>query len=106
MAENCIYVDEGETYDVAEQKLRRARKSWVCDECRETIQPGDLYEHFKGLFEGIWDEYRTCARCCNVRRDFFRGHMFTGMVEDFEVAHGFDYRDGIPEDFTPCSEAA
>ncbi len=85
-------------------KLRRARKAWECCECCETIQPGDLYEHMRGLYEDEWDTYRTCARCCNVRKDFFVGHVFACMVEDFQGAHGFDYRDGIPADFTPCGQ--
>ena len=102
---NCIYTDADESYEIGEAKLRKARKEWVCCECDDPITPGDLYEHFKGRYDGMWDQFRTCARCVNVRTDFFRGWFFTMMVEDFKDAHGFDYRDGIPADFTPCVRA-
>ena len=54
----------------------------------------------------MWGSYRTCAHCTNVAEDFFRGRVLAMMVENFKDAHGFDYRDGIPADFTPCGEGA
>lgn len=99
---NCIYVGDYDPPEVYSQVLRRARREHTCCECGETITPGDLYEVAKGKWDGDWNEYKTCARCVNVRTDYFRGWFFGLMVEDFEATHGFDYRDGIPADFTPC----
>lgn len=106
MSDNCIYVDFDETYDVGEAKLRKARKVWKCCECGDDIESGDLYEDFRGCYDGAWDQYRTCARCVNVRTDYFHGWLYTGMVEAFIDAHGFDYRDGIPADFAPCTDGS
>ena len=105
VADNCIYVDHGESCDVLTEKLRRARKEHTCCECGDAIKPGDLYEDSDGLWDGMWAKHRTCARCVNVRADYFVGWTYTMMVEDFYNAHGFDYRDGIPADFTPCGVA-
>jgi uncharacterized protein with PIN domain len=100
---NCINVgvyDGGP--DVSRTEMRRAAKEHRCCECDEPIQKGDLHEYYTGLWDGVWNSYRTCARCTNVAEDFFRGRVFTMMVEDFKDAHDFDYRDGIPAGFTPC----
>ena len=102
MADNCIYVGCDESYEFFTEKLVRGRRPWTCGECGDDIAVGDLHEHFKGMYDGDWEHHRTCARCLNVRKDFFREWMFTHMVEDFQEAHGFDYRDGIPADLTPC----
>lgn len=101
---NCIY--GGEPGDCITQKLIKGQKAHRCCECGDEIEKGALHEYFKGLWEGVFSTYRTCARCVNIRTDFFRGSTFTCMVEDFEEAHGFDYRDGIPADFTPCGATA
>ena len=106
MSNNCIYVDEGESFSVWEDTTRKASKSWTCCECGDEIKSGSTYEYFRGLFDGSWDTYRTCARCALVAADFFRGRMLGCMVEDFQAEHGFDYRDGIPADFTPCGKDA
>lgn len=105
-AGNCIYIGDYNEPDVYNAKLRRARKPRVCGECGDAIERGDIYEHVTGLWDGRWDKHDTCARCVNVRTDFFRGWLFGQMVEDFMDAHGFDYRDGIPADFAPCGKVA
>ena len=105
---NCIYLDTDEFCAlVYTARTPRARKKHKCCECGDDIQPGDLYENFRGMFpeHDSWSQYKTCARCVNVRTDFFKGWMFESMVDDFMEVHGFDYRDGIPADFTPCAEA-
>lgn len=66
----------------------------------------DLHERVTGLWEGKWDTFRTCARCANIRRDYFCSWVYGAAVETFKEAFGFDYRDGIPTDFDPCKEVA
>ncbi len=102
MPDNCIWVDEGESYDHGSVAVRTARKDYVCCECGDAIPAGSKYEDFWGVYDGQWDNHRTCARCAQVAIDFFRGRIFGQMVEYFSEDHGFDYRDGIPADFTPC----
>lgn len=106
MSTSCIVADYGEPADFHREKLVRARKGHTCGECGETIEPGDLYERVTGLWEGEWLRNKTCARCVNVRTDYFDAWVYGALVEDFYAEHGFDYRDGIPEDFAPCKEAS
>jgi hypothetical protein len=107
MTSSCIWqYDEGETMEPCTTKLVKARKPHCCCECAVTINVGDLHEYVRGLYDGEWETYRTCARCLNVHADYFAGRRVLGcMVEDFEAEHGFDYRDGIPADFAPCRES-
>ena len=106
--DNCIHLEDFGDFDPCELlqlELRTARKKWRCGECGEdNIHPGDIYEHAKWKQDDDFVEHRTCARCLDVAEGFFRGRVFGGMVEYFEESHGFDYRDGIPADFTPCGE--
>lgn len=102
--ENCIYIDDYDPATVHSTKTIRARKEHTCTECGETIKVGLLYEAVRGKWDGRWDYFKTCARCVLVRSDYFVGWLYGGMVENFLEAHGFDYRDGIPPDFTPCNK--
>lgn len=105
MSRSCIIADWGMEIEMHTSWTRRARKTHTCGECREQINVGDLYEVSEGRADGEWVTDKTCARCCNVRSDYFRSWVYGSLVEDFEAEHGFDYRDGIPADFTPCGEA-
>lgn len=106
MSDNCIVTDSDEFAEVSVLKLVRGRKPWTCCECGDAIDVGDLHEHAKLLYDGAWDEYRTCARCMNVRTDYFDGWFYGMMVEQFQEVHGIDYRKGIPSDLTPCRKAS
>lgn len=105
MNTSCIW-SEGEPFDVCSAKTVRARKEHRCCECGDPISVGDLHEHVRGLCDGAWGSWRTCARCLNVRTDYFGNWTFGLMREDFQAEHGFDYVDGIPADFAPCRGAA
>ena len=97
----CIYVDEVAT--MLEERTRRARKPHECGECGETIEPGSLYLYEREVFEGNISVHKTCARCANVRKDYFSCGWYWGQLrDDFYDAHGFDYTKGIPADFAPC----
>lgn len=105
MSTNCIHIDAYDCGPIVHTEVtRRAAKPYECGECGDAIAKGDLYEYFRGLFEDFWSTHRTCARCVLVRSDFFRGWIYGEMVENFQDTHGFDYRDGIPTDFTPCGQ--
>lgn len=52
--------------------MRRARKAHKCEECRETISPGDTYAHTAYKFDGDMDTYKTCSFCDRVATDLWR----------------------------------
>lgn len=104
MATACIDVCDYEDYaTVLCEKTRRARKDHRCGECGETIPAGALYLYEATLFDGSVSTHKTCARCWQVRRDYFNSFIWGGLVEAFWNTHGFDYRDGLPADFSPCN---
>jgi hypothetical protein len=87
-----IDVDEGAT--CAWEEWRTARKPHVCCECRETIEPGETYEHARGVWGGRWYAYRTCAPCARIRQDYCRwGWEYGALAEQIEACLGFNYRE-------------
>ena len=99
----CIDVDEECRVHMLVEKTRRARTEHRCGECDETIAPGDLYLLECGTLEREFFTYKTCARCANVRAEYFPCGWYWGELRrDFKDAHGFDYTKGIPADFAPC----
>jgi hypothetical protein len=102
---NCICIDVEDPARVSVTKLVRARRPWSCVECGESIKVGRLYEHTRGIWTDFvgWQSFRTCARCVNVRSEYFNcGWEYGGVREAFRETFGFDYVDGIPEGFAPC----
>lgn len=80
-------IDDGDQCAVYLSFQRRARKSRRCNECAREIQPGETYRHSKGLFEGRWDSYTTCAHCQVAMAWLVEncgGFMHYGVWEDFE----------------------
>lgn len=58
---------------------RRARKKHQCGECWRTIQPGELYGVFAGLFDGDFFAVKHCLRCTKARHWLgARGHGWQG----------------------------
>ena len=49
------------------RQTRTARKRWRCIECGDPIQPGERYEHVRGLWDRRYETYRTCEGCVDVR---------------------------------------
>ena len=101
---NCCCLDfDYESPEMHSQRLRRARKPHICCECHETIPAGALYEFVWGKWDGQFNTYKTCARCANIRDEYFTcGFGYGCLVSDFRECFDFDYRDGIPADFAPC----
>lgn len=73
--------------DVCQSSVRKARKSYRCEECRKTISKGDKYEYFRGLWVGDWQTYRTCLDCVEARNwliandELSDGHVFGELCE-------------------------
>lgn len=58
----CMYGGDDE-WDVFNTEERRAAKDHRCGECGRIIVKGESYTYAKGLFDGHWSTYRTCAQC-------------------------------------------
>jgi hypothetical protein len=48
----------------------RARKTHRCCECHGTIQPGELYHRFSGVWDGEAMTFKTCSDCQQIRNEY------------------------------------
>src|SRR5580692_4319221 len=51
-----------------ETRVRKARKSKPCSECRCPIEIGEQYEQTAGKWEGDFLTFNTCFLCADLRR--------------------------------------
>ena len=47
----------------------KGRKAHECCECLGVIAKGDQHEYVKGVWDGEFQDYRTCAACCAMRSE-------------------------------------
>lgn len=66
----CIYVGDYDGPEFWREEVRRARKPYKCDECRDPIAFGELYQYVSGKWDGEISAYRTCLTCAEVRAVF------------------------------------
>lgn len=74
--------------------IRRARKQHRCDECSGLIVVGEQYEYVFGIWDGMPNSCKTCARCVAIRR------FVANNLPCFCWAHGEmldDARDAIED---------
>ena len=72
----CFYHDI--TSEIWHESTRRARKEYICDECLEKIETGELYVYVRGRCEGIWFVDRECRRCIWDRHRIQRHELKEG----------------------------
>lgn len=48
----------------------KARKAYVCLECRVEIEPGQMYFRDTGKFDGEFYSEKTCAACADIAASF------------------------------------
>lgn len=48
-------------------KIRKARKTHRCSECKGIILPKEKYEHVSALWEGDVCAFKTCGSCRDLR---------------------------------------
>ena len=78
----CVYVDEYSAPDMYRSMMRVARKSHLCCECGKTINPKETYEYVSGMWEGEFDNHKTCLVCVEIRNIFFcDGWLFESLYE-------------------------
>jgi hypothetical protein len=58
-----IDCSDGEPVEVYNENIKRAKKDWECDACRQRIERGHLYHETKMFFDDVWEVTRRCARC-------------------------------------------
>lgn len=56
-------IQDSEGFDVWRNDVRKARKEHPCCECRRVIHPRELYHVEAGLYDGRWQDSKTCAHC-------------------------------------------
>lgn len=67
----------------------KARKSYVCYECREPIPVGEHYENAFGVWDKRPDVFKTCLPCVDIREHFscgngwVYGEMWEQLRENF-----------------------
>lgn len=80
----CDYGDRPAVYDATRHK---ARKTYRCYECGQSIAHGDQYERAASLYDGAWIVARTCRHCLDAR-DYITAHapcfcwMHGSMLDD------------------------
>jgi hypothetical protein len=80
----CCSMDaEGPT--VCEKITPKASKPYRCGECRAVINPGETYERFKGLWDGEWSTFVTCAGCADVRQNVAPCEPYPELWEHFSA---------------------
>jgi hypothetical protein len=75
--------DETPGADVFDESSRRARKTHVCCECGQLINPGERYQYVRGLWDGAWQSFKTCEICVRIRRDIFPCGYEYGTLREF-----------------------
>jgi hypothetical protein len=76
---------------------RKARKIHRCHECYRDILPGETYREERGLWDGEWSTWKTCADCLSVRDVMFSQYQYGELWEDV-AAYVDDVRGNVPED--------
>lgn len=56
--------------DFLREKHVKARKPHQCSDCRGAIQPGEVYLHTTGMWDGDISTFKTCKGCQGLRRLF------------------------------------
>ena len=92
-----VYDDDGYRPAVFEANDRTARKIHRCAECCRDILPGETYREERGLWDGEWSRWKTCADCLSVRDTMFSQYQYGALWEDV-AAYVDDVRGNVPED--------
>lgn len=80
-------IDGGEPYELSDVAVRKARKSHVCGECKREILPGEEYETYRGLYDGMWYGHKTCRHCIAAREWLSvvcSGFLFESVRDDLK----------------------
>ncbi len=76
-----IPIDE-DTWTFFAEKLRTAKKIHKCTECNENIYPKQKYMYETGLYDGVFQTYKTCSACLELRNKYFHSWIFGCILDD------------------------
>jgi len=104
MFDSCVCVDVDDYVTMLDERIRKARKEHVCDECHEKIPPGTKYEFMRFIDDGEFFQHKTCLPCMNVRKSLFHCGFHFGMLwedlrDHFGNEYGYEDEDGEDDDF-------
>ena len=84
----CIDVDIDESGRLLSSKQVMAKKEHICCECHRKILSGERYLKEVCLFDGEFEQYKTCSDCHSVREHLFCSFYYTMLwdsVHEFIV---------------------
>ena len=56
-----------------DERFPKARKEHYCDECAQTIKPGEIYQLVVGVWSGDFARFKTCSSC-QYKREWLINH--------------------------------
>lgn len=68
--DTCLWMGEGDSGELYRESRPRAAKQHTCCECREPIAKGDVHHYAAGKWDGIFEDFRTCLACHEIRSVF------------------------------------
>ena len=102
MFDVCLCDQDYELASVFNVRQRRAAKRHVCEECRETIEPGERYEYTTMCLDGSWSRHKVCLPCVAVREDLFCGVHVAGGVMWEQIHEAICLGHHCDDDFCLC----
>lgn len=89
-------------------RIVTAAKPHTCCECYEAITIGARYELYKALWDGRWDQFKTCLSCVEIRNHFActSGWTFGEVWANLEESFFPDMKAGGPcmEGLSPAAK--
>jgi hypothetical protein len=85
----CPLSNDGDGPSCFIEKVRTARKTHQCTECREPISAGARYEYVSGIWDRRANSYKTCLSCVEIRKHFscgggwIYGEVWSQLEENF-----------------------
>jgi len=81
---------------VSHEIIRKARKKHKCQECWQTIYPGDCYQYADYLYDD-WVSYKICLKCLDlsiwIRQHsecgYLLGRLFQELVNSDYIAREY-----------------
>lgn len=106
---SCSFDDDCEPVNCHNSKTRTARKTHQCEECLCIIRHGDRYVVDSFVFDGKWEEVKTCATCTRMRLEYrapYRGmrvHLWECL--GYDIVSGATYDDDDAQEQWEASTA-
>ena len=98
----CMVDDADGWVTMLSSGLRTARKAHKCHECGRTIKTAELYRSESYIYEGEFQNHKTCPQCLICRQWLekeCKGWVYGGVGEDVaEHYHEADYPKAIKRD--------